>query len=156
MGDQIGPLNVPIIPSIKDFDGLGIVSVTATAVERLGADNQYHWSGESINYGVLMEEARRLGAHAIVNIVIDYTDRVENIEVIRELADGHEWTQEEQEKLARGILTEITIGNQRHAVETSHVITRTYRGTALAIKYKEGLEFYEAEKLRTSVPVQKN
>jgi hypothetical protein len=101
-----------------------------------------------------MEEARRLGAHAIINIVIDYTDRVENIEVIRELAAGHEWTQEELDKLAQGIMTEITIGNQRHVVETSHAITRTYRGTALAIKYKEGLDFYEAEKLRTSVPLQ--
>jgi hypothetical protein len=148
LGDQVGPLNVPVIPAIKDFDGLGIVSVTAVAVERLGADNQYHWSGGNVNYGLLMEEARRLGAHAIVNVVLDYSDSVENSEVIRELADGHEWTQEELEKLAQGILREVRIGNQRHVVETSYVLTRTYRGTALAIKYKDGLNFYEAEKLR--------
>ena len=141
MGPQIGPLNVPMLPPVKDFEGVGIVTVRAIAVERLGPDNQYHWSGERINYGRLMEEAQRLGAHAIINVVIDYTDNVEFMEVIRELAPEHEWSADELDKISRGILREIRRDNVRYSVETSHVITRTYIGSALAIRYISGTNF---------------
>jgi hypothetical protein len=152
MGTQIGPLNIPILPSIKDFQGLGLVTVRASAVEKLGADNQYHWTGETVNYGMLIEAAARLGAHAIINVVVDYTDKVEYKEVIRELAAEHEWSEDELDKFSRGILREIRKDNTRYTVETSHVITRTYIASALAIRYIDGLNFYEAERLRVTLP----
>ena len=152
MGTQRGPLNIPLLPAIKDFEGIGLVTVRATAVEKLGADNQYHWTGNTVNYGMLIEAASRLNAHAIINIVVDYTDNVEYKEVIRELAREHEWSDDELDKISRGILREIRKDNVRYVAETSHVITRTYIASALAIKYINGLEYFEAEQLRSTRP----
>jgi hypothetical protein len=149
MGSAMGPLNVPVLPSVKDFEGLGIVTVQATAVEQLGPDNQYHWSGKIVNYGSLIIEAQRLGADAIINVVIDYTDSIQNVQTTREIAQEHQWTEEEQDKLSKGILKEVRSGGIRRAVETNRVVTRTYTGSALAIKYKDGLDYYDAEQLRT-------
>lgn len=152
LGLQRGPLNVPILPAIKDFQGIGLVTVKAVSVERLGADNQYHWTGETVNYGMLIEAAQRLGAHGIINVIVDYTDNIESSETIRELADEHEWSEDQLDKISRGILTEISKDGVRYSIETSHVITRTYIGSALAIKYIDGLNFYEAEGLRAYLP----
>jgi hypothetical protein len=146
MGDQVGPLNVPMLPAIKDFEGLGIVSVTSQTVEKLGADNQYHWSGETVNYAKLMLEARKLGAHAIINVVIDYEDKIENSKLVRDIEPDHVWTEDELEKISRGIIKEKTEGGRRYVEENTRVITRTYTGTALAIRYISGLNFLEAQK----------
>ena len=152
IGVQRGPLNVPILPAVKDFQGVGLVSVKATSVEQLGADNQYHWTGQSVNYGMLIEAAQKLDAHAIINVVVDYNDSVEYREVIRELAPEHEWSDDELDKIARGILYELVKDEVRYSVERSHIITRTYIGSALAIRYVNGLEYYEAEQLRSMTP----
>jgi hypothetical protein len=146
LGDQTGPLNVPMLPAIKDFEGLGIVSVTSQTVEKLGADNQYHWSGETVNYGKLMLEAKKLGAHAIINVVIDYEDIIENNKIIRDLEADHVWTGDELEKINQGIIKEKTEDGRRFVEENTRVITRTYTGTALAIRYINGLNFLEAQK----------
>ena len=156
MGAQKGPLNIPILPTMKDFQGLGLVTVKANAVEKLGADNQYHWIGNTVNYGMLIEAAARLGAHAIINVVVDYTDSVEYREVVRELAMGHEWSEDELDKISRGILREMRKDGIHYSIETSHIVTRTYIASALAIKYIDGLNFYEAERLRsTTTPATK-
>ena len=128
IGSQVGPLNVPALPPMKDFQGVGIVTVRTTSVQRLGADNQYHWSGQTVNYGMLMEEAQRVGAHAIINIVVDFTDQIERNEVTRELAPEHEWTLDELDRMARGILREVRDETGRYSVEVTHVITRSYIG----------------------------
>jgi hypothetical protein len=149
-GDQVGPLNVPMLPAIKDFEGVGIVSVTSRTVEKLGSDNQYHWSGEVVNYAKLMLEAKRLGAHAITNVVVDYEDTIENNKIVRDLEADHVWTEDELEKIKLGILKEKTEGGRRYIEENSRVITRTYTGTALAIRYIGGLNFLEAPKIPES------
>ncbi|MCL2230947.1 MAG: hypothetical protein FWC01_07600 [Treponema sp.] len=149
VGTQVGPLNIPVLPAVKDFQGLGLVTVRATAVERLGADNQYHWTGNTVNYGMLVEAAARLNAHAIINIVVDYTDSVEINTVTRELAADHSWSEDELEKISRGILKEERRGGVRFSIETSHVVTRTYIASALAIRYIDGLNFFEAEQARS-------
>ena len=144
MGSQVGPLNIPGLPSVKDFEGLGIVTVRTTAVQQLGADNQYHWTGQTVNYGMLITEAQRLGAHAIVNVVIDFTDHIERNEVIRELSPDHVWSQSELDRMASGILREVINEHGRFSVEVNHVITRTYIGSALAIRFIDGVDFLEA------------
>ena len=141
IGPQVGPLNIPTLPPVKDFQGVGIVTVRTTAVQRLGADNQYHWSGQTVNYGLLVEEAQRIGAHAIINIVVDFTDQIERNEVVRELAWEHEWSQNELDRMARGILREVRTEAGRFSVEVSHVITRSYIGSALAIRFIDGFDF---------------
>ena len=156
MGNQIGPLNVPFLPTIKDFEGVGIVTVRSTAVESLGEDNQYRWVGNTVNYHMLMEEAQRINAHAIINVVIDYVDNIERNEVIRELAYEHEWTSDELDKMSRGILRELITDEGRFAVEVSHVIRRTYFGSALAIRYREGINYLEAEALRAVAEAEAN
>jgi hypothetical protein len=139
----------PAIPSHKDFEGVGIIRVTSQMVENLGPDNRYYWSGETVTYGKLMTEAQRLGAHAIINAAIESEDRVSYTKVTRYLEEGHRWTIEEQEKIQAGILKDVTIDGKRYAEETVRVTTRNYTGTALAIRYTAGLEFYEVEKLKT-------
>jgi hypothetical protein len=145
-GDQVGPLNVPMLPAIKDFEGMGIVSVSSQTVEKLGSDNQYHWSGEVVNYAKLMLEAKKLGAHAIINVVVDYEDTIENNKVVRNLEADHVWTEDELEKIRLGILKEKTENGRRSVEENTRVITRTYTGTALAIRYIGGLNFLEAQR----------
>ncbi|MDR3247901.1 MAG: hypothetical protein LBT39_03855, partial [Treponema sp.] len=70
-----------------------------------------------------------------------------------ELSAEHKWTPDEEAQLAQGILKEQKANGLRYAVEVSHIITRTYHGTALAIKYKDGLNYYEAEELRVNTPI---
>jgi hypothetical protein len=147
-GRQVGPLNVPLLPAIKDFEPVGIISITSQTVEKLEADNQYHWSGEAVNYGKLMLEAKRMGAHAIINVVIDYEDKIENSTIVRDLEPGHQWTEDELAKIGLGILKEKNEGGVRSTEENTRVITRTYTGTALAVRYIGGLNFIEAQKSR--------
>jgi hypothetical protein len=139
----------PNIPSYKDFEGAGIVRVTSQMVENLGPDNSYYWSGERVTYGKLMAEAQRLGAHAIINVVIESEDTVAYTKVTRHLEEGHRWTAGEQEKIRAGILTELVVDGKRCTEETVRVTTRTYTGTALAIRYTTGIEFYEIERLKS-------
>jgi hypothetical protein len=152
LGAQKGPLNVPVLPAIKDFQAIGIITVKTQAVEKLGADNQYHWEGETVNYSMLIEEAKKLNAHAIINIVIDYTDKIQFIENITKLDSRHVWSHDEMDKISRGLLTESLTEEGRFAVEKSHVLTRTYSGSALAIKYIDGVNFFEVEQVRALAP----
>jgi hypothetical protein len=142
----------PSIPSYKDFEGVGIVRVTSQMVENLGPDTTYYWTGEMVTYGKLMAEAQRLGAHAIINSVIETEDRVNYTKVTRYLEEGHRWTVEEQQKIAAGVLKDITVDGKRYAEETVRLTTRTYIGTALAIRYIGGIEFYDVEKLKADAP----
>ena len=135
LGNSVGPLNVPMLPREQAFEGVGIVIVRATAVRSLRPDNEYHWSGETVNHGRLMEAAQAIGAHGIINVVIDYTDSVEVREVIRELPPEHVWSDVENIQRSRNILREVTRDGVRYVVQTTSIITRNYIGSALAIRY---------------------
>jgi hypothetical protein len=148
LGGRSGPLDSPNIPAIKDFEGVGIVSVSSQAVETLGPDSRYHWSGDYVNYGKLMAEARRLGAHAIINVVIDYEDKVEYTRTIKTVVASYEYTPEEISRIAAGIIVVKTVDGVKHLEESIHTITRTYTGTALAIRYTGGINYFEVEKLK--------
>jgi hypothetical protein len=144
-----GSQNSPTIPTYKDFEGVGIVRVTSQMTETLGPDNKYYWAGESVTYGKLMAEAQRLGAHAIINAAIESDDRVNYTKVTKYLEEGHEWTAEERSKIQSGVLKEVTVDGKQYTEETVRVTTRNYTGTALAIKYTSGIDFYDVEKLKT-------
>jgi hypothetical protein len=150
LGIQTGPLAAPQIPAIKDFEGVGIVRISAQATESLGADNQYHWSGESINYSKLMAEAQRLGGHAIINVVVDFEDRIEYVRTVKYIDETYEYSPDEASKIEMGIIVVREIEGVEYLEETTHVITRTYYGTALAIKYVTGTNYYEVEGLRAA------
>jgi hypothetical protein len=148
LGGRSSPLDSPNIPAIKDFEGVGIISVTTQAVETLGPDSRYHWSGDYVNYGKLMVEARRLGAHAIINVVIDYEDKVEYTRTVKTVGAAYEYTSEEISRIAAGIIQVRTVEGVKQLEESIHTITRTYTGTALAIRYTGGINYFEVEKLK--------
>jgi hypothetical protein len=148
-GNQNSQGNFPTVPSIKDFEGVGIVSVTTQLVEALGADNQYHWVGGYVTYGKLMAEAQKIGAHGIINITVDNEDKTDFTKTTTYLDSRHIYTPEERAKFRAGLLKEITIEGVKYLEETKRVTTRTFTGTALAIKYTSGINFFEAEQLKT-------
>jgi hypothetical protein len=147
--DYKGPYDdkIPNLPSYKDFQGMGIVSLDTTAVQQLGPDHQYYWSGNVVTYGKLMEQAQKLGADAIINVHIDYTDSVSFTTSRTYYDSAHQLTEAENTELANGTLKIVMVNGIRYLEETSRVITRNYTGTATAIKYTPGIQFYEIPKL---------
>jgi uncharacterized protein YbjQ (UPF0145 family) len=72
----------------KDFEPLGFVTVTA---ERKGEDGELGvivWYGENATYYKLIEEARKLGADAVINIVVER----EIVEIPKKLMSAREYT----------------------------------------------------------------
>jgi hypothetical protein len=151
-GNSGSQANFPTIPAIKDFEGAGIVSITTQLVEALGDDNQYHWTGEYVTYGKLMAEAKKIGAHGIINITVDSEDKITYTKTTSYLEKDHVYTPGELVKTRAGLLKEVTIEGVKYLEETSRVTTRTFTGTALAIKYTSGIDFFEVEQLKIEVP----
>jgi hypothetical protein len=80
----------------KDFDPIGVVQITSESVEELGPTNDYFWNGDEITYGKLMAEAKKMGAHAIINIVIDYADVVKEKIERRHVVPGYKLSADEK------------------------------------------------------------
>jgi hypothetical protein len=79
-----------------------------------------------------------LGAHAIINVVVDHDDVLNETVERRHVEAGHQPTPSEQAKMKLGLITAIPdpAGGTIY-VEHNKIINRTYTGTALAIKYKD-------------------
>jgi hypothetical protein len=132
-------LKAPKLVEVKDFEAIGIIQITAQSVEEIGPDGAYHWSGEGITYSKLLAEARKLNAHAIINVVIDYRDDITNIIERRHVVDGYKFSPQEQAylKLDKNRLTlETQDDGTLVLVEHTHKTVRTYSGNALAIRYR--------------------
>jgi hypothetical protein len=126
----------PEVFKLKDFTAVGIIQISSETVYQIGQDGQYHWTGTPITYGKLMAEARRLNAHAIIDVVVDLNDVVSETVVRRHVEEDHEPTPLEEAMLAAKTLTwENDPNGGLIFEETISVIRRTYTGTALAITY---------------------
>jgi hypothetical protein len=143
---ELSGLDGPKPFSSKDFDAVGIIQIKAVAVESLGEDGEYHWQGEAVTYGKLMAEAQKLGAHAIINVVVDFKDEVNESLEKRHVEEGHVDTELERAKKrtpfrkndpnSNYIIEAIPDPNGGTIyVERIRTTTRTYTGTALAIKW---------------------
>ncbi|MDR1908425.1 MAG: hypothetical protein LBQ35_00720 [Spirochaetaceae bacterium] len=137
-GNRNWQLNGPRLVEVKDFDAVGVIQITAQSVEEIGPDNDYRWSGDGITYAKLMAEARRLNAHAIINIVVDFEDTITERIERRHVLPGYRLSVEEQAANRRNpnrfvLVTEID--GALALVETTHRTVRVYTGTALAIRY---------------------
>jgi hypothetical protein len=141
-GEQPGwGLTGPDVFKLKDFSAVGIIQISAEAVYQIGADGLYHWTGDTITYGKLMAEARRLNAHAIIDVVIDHNDVVDETIVRRHVEDGHVNTTIEAALFKAGNLkSEIDPSGGFIYEEKVSVTTRTWTGTALAITYAPAYE----------------
>lgn len=129
-------LTGPEVYKSKDFTAVGIIQLQSKSVYKIGEDGEYHWTGAYITYGELMGEARKLNAHAIIDVVIDYTDQVNETIEQRHIEAGHPPTNLERIKLQKGIITEQDdVNGGKIYVERISVINRTWTGTALAIQY---------------------
>ncbi|MDR0587234.1 MAG: hypothetical protein LBG26_08350 [Treponema sp.] len=132
-------LKSPKLVEVKDFEAVGIIQITAQSVEEIGPDGAYHWNGEGITYSKLLAEARKLNAHAIINVVIDYRDDITNTIERRHVVDGYKFSPVEQAylKLDKNRLTlETQDDGSLVLVEQTHRTVRTYSGNALAIRYR--------------------
>jgi hypothetical protein len=130
-------LTGPEVFKSKDFSAVGIIQIQTQSVFAIGEDGEDHWTGNSITYGDLMAEARRLNAHAIIDVVIDFTDQVNETTETRHIEARHVPTPLEAIKLQKGRIIETddyTSGGKMY-VEKITVINRTWTGTALAITY---------------------
>jgi hypothetical protein len=126
----------PEVFKIKDFTAVGIIQIQAQSVYAMGEDGEDHWTGDYITYGNLMAEARKLNAHAIIDVVIDYDDQVNELIERRHVEAGHVPTTLETIKMMKGrIQEEIDPNGGTIYVERITVINRTWTGTALAIQY---------------------
>jgi hypothetical protein len=129
-------LTGPEVFRIKDFTAVGIIQVRAESVYAIGADGEYHWTGNAITYGDLMSEAMRLNAHAIIDVVIDSNDQVNETIERRHIEAGHVPSGLEEIKLNKQIIVEEEDPNGGNIyVERIMVVNRTWTGTALAIQY---------------------
>jgi hypothetical protein len=129
-------LTGPEVFGIKDFTAVGIIQIKTESVYAIGADGEYHWTGNTITYGDLMAEAMRLSAHAIIDVVIDSNDEVSETIERRHIEAGHVPTGLEAIKLNKQIIQEEEDPNGGSIyVERITVIKRTWTGTALAIQY---------------------
>jgi hypothetical protein len=142
LGDKwlSGPLNGPKLVEVKDFEGVGIVQITTESVEEIGADGVYHWSGEEITYAKLMAEARKLGAHAVINIVVDHRDAVTETTDRRHVEAGYKLSAEDQnlnKKVKDRLTLDIANDGTTTLIDKTHRTVRTWTGTALAIKYAQ-------------------
>jgi hypothetical protein len=129
-------LTGPEVFKSKDFTAIGIIQIQAQSVYAIGADGEDHWTGGYITYGDLMAEAKNLNAHAIIDVVIDYNDQVNETIERRHVEAGHTPSTLEKIKMAKGrIQEEIDPNGGIIYVERISVINRTWTGTALAIQY---------------------
>jgi hypothetical protein len=129
-------LTGPEVYRLKDFTAVGIIQIEAESVYAIGLDGEYHWTGDTISYGDLMAEARRLDAHAIIDVVIDSKDTVNEATEKRHIEAGHVPTGLEAIKISKGLIQEEPDPNGGSIyVEKISVIRRTWTGTALAIRY---------------------
>ncbi|MDR2747792.1 MAG: hypothetical protein LBB77_10155 [Treponema sp.] len=129
-------LTGPEVFKSKDFTAAGIIQLQSKSVYKIGEDGEYHWTGAYITYGELMAEAKKLSAHAIIDVVIDYNDQVNETIERRHVEAGHVPTYLERIKLGKGLITEEADPNGGTIyVERISVTNRTWTGTALAIQY---------------------
>ncbi|MDR2617509.1 MAG: hypothetical protein LBC62_01450, partial [Treponema sp.] len=139
LNDNEWRLRSPKLVDVKDFEAVGIIQITAQTVEELGPDGAYHWNGEGITYSKLLAEARKLNAHAIINVVIDYRDDTTNTIERRHVVDGYKFSPQEQTFLKSDknrLVLETQDDGSLVLVERTHRTVRTYTGNALAIKYR--------------------
>ncbi|MDR2048349.1 MAG: hypothetical protein LBP69_02740, partial [Treponema sp.] len=132
-------LKSPKLVDVKDFEAVGIIQITAQSVEEIGPDGAYHWNGEGITYSKLLAEAKKLNAHAIINVVIDYRDDITNTIERRHVVDGYKFSPQEQAylKFDKNRLTlETQDDGSLVLIEHTHRTVRTYSGNALAIRYR--------------------
>ena len=126
----------PGLYSQKDFSAVGIIQIQSSAVYAIGHDGEFHWTGDSITYGKLMAEAKKMDAHAIIDVVIDYDDVVDETIEKRHIEAGHTPTILENIKMSKGLIKIVPDPNGGSIYEENLKITkRTWTGTALAIKY---------------------
>jgi hypothetical protein len=129
-------LTGPEVFKLKDFTPSGIIQVTAESVYAMGDDGEFHWTGDTITYGMLMAEARRLNAHAIIDVVIDSDDVVSTVIERRHIEANHVPSELEQKKInSRRITQEADPNGGTVYVEKIETTRRTWTGTALAIQY---------------------
>jgi hypothetical protein len=129
-------LTGPEVYRVKDFTAVGIIQITAESVYEIGEDGEYHWTGNAITYGDIMAEARRLDAHAIIDVVIDSKDQVNKTVEERHIEENHAPTLLELIKLGSGLIVRQVDPNGGFIYkETIEVTRRTWTGTALAIQY---------------------
>jgi uncharacterized protein YbjQ (UPF0145 family) len=129
-------LTGPEVFKSKDFTGVGIIQIETESVYAIGLDGEYHWTGDSIAYSDLMAEARRLDAHAVIDVVIDSKDVVNETTEKRHVEAGHVPTELEAIKIRKGLIrSEPDPNGGTVYVEKISVIRRTWTGTALAIRY---------------------
>jgi hypothetical protein len=134
-------LTGPEVYKVKDFTAVGIIQIETESVYAIGADGEYHWRGDSISYGDLMAEARRLDAHAIIDVVIDSKDTINETIEKRHIEAGHIPSGLEAIKINKGLIQEELDPNGGTIyVETIRVTRRTWTGTALAIRYAPAYE----------------
>jgi hypothetical protein len=129
-------LTGPQVFKIKDFTPSGIIQIQAESVYAIGNDGEFHWTGETITYGKLMAEAKKLDAHAIIDVVIDSDDEVSETIERRHVEAGHVPSLIETIKIDKGVIeVEKDPNGGTIYVEKVVVIKRTWTGTALAIQY---------------------
>jgi hypothetical protein len=129
-------LTGPEVFKSKDFTAVGIIQLQTNSVYAIGEDGEDHWTGDTISYGDLMAQAQRLNAHAIIDVVIDFTDQVNETIETRHIEDGHPPTTLEYIKLQKGLIIEkVDPNGGKMYEERIAVINRTWTGTALAIQY---------------------
>jgi hypothetical protein len=134
-------LTGPEVFKSKDFTAVGIIQLKTESVYAIGADGEYHWTGDNITYGDLMAEAQRLNAHAIIDVVIDSNDTVNETIEKRHIEAGHVPTILEALKIKKGLITqEVDPNGGTIYVEKISVIRRAWIGTALAIRYAPAYE----------------
>jgi uncharacterized protein YbjQ (UPF0145 family) len=67
--DYIGP------PAIVNYEIKGVVFFTATRNGKINAFGDTVWTGDGVTYHNIMEEAIKIGANGIINIVVDTEDK---------------------------------------------------------------------------------
>jgi hypothetical protein len=133
-------LTGPEVYRLKDFTAVGIIQLTANSTYAIGEDGEYHWTGDTISYGDLMAEARRLDAHAIIDVVIDNQDTIDETTETRYIERGHQDTPLEQIKIRKNLLVRKIIDGKDAFEEKISVTKRISTGTALAIRYAPAYE----------------
>jgi hypothetical protein len=136
-------LTGPEVYKLKDFTAVKIIQLEKTSYYEIGNDGEYHWTGESITYGDLMNEARQYDAHAIIDVVIDSKDTISVRQEQRHVETDHKPIPGslEETKYKKGIITDAPDPNGGMLyLETITKTVRTWTGTALAIRYAPAYE----------------
>jgi hypothetical protein len=138
LGDNSLMLNTPKLVEVKDFEAVGLVSVTAQSVNDIGPDGSYSWTGDEITYSKLLAEARKLNAHAVINIIVDYHDETTQTVEKRRIPAGYKLSVAEvalNAKVKGRFSIELQSDGTYMLVEKRDRTVRTYTGNALAIRY---------------------